>query len=286
MAMISVLGVTMTYSLTHAQTQNVNVTTSTNRSPVILEGIYGRSRTTTNRNWGAYSRFEQGVLNGLRALKQTQNEDGSWGIVGRKGLSTPLVLTALLGHGERADSREFGAAISSAQRWVLASTPTGMAERVASAVALSVYMHVHLEHGRPDLAQPYLDKVTVFLRDLGLPPESLWAKYLMVYRKAPGISRLDAAVRSRDIIKLWKDLAVDLEPDTFDGYLALWVATSSRFHCGGKVAWEEYNRTFAIKMVERQKSDGLYPCVDEADKYACTALAIESRQLYYQFRTW
>ena len=61
---------------------------------------------------------EQAVLQGLRWLKETQNEDGSWTGSSQCAM-TGLALLALLGHGESPNSPEFGEACLKAIRFLV-----------------------------------------------------------------------------------------------------------------------------------------------------------------------
>jgi len=253
-----------------------------------MRGIYpARERGTTNSflrhgdSWGF-----SGIHAGIIALKKSQNRDGSWGSADKTSLTTPLVLTAILGNGESVRSQDFGECVRKAQAWVMANNPTGMAERIASAVALSVAVQSQYSEETRSLAQPLIDKAIVLLRDLALPTNSLWTTYLMAYGLPSEVQRSSHATRPRDIKPLWRGLEVDFNPTMLDGYLKLYVATCLRFHTGGKDAWANYSRELTPQMVKWQREDGFFPCVDEADRYACTALALESRQLYFIFRKW
>ncbi len=61
---------------------------------------------------------EAAVMRGLRWLRDHQNKDGSWGDR-NKGAMTGLALLCFLGHGETAESREFGYSVNNAIDWVM-----------------------------------------------------------------------------------------------------------------------------------------------------------------------
>ena len=253
-----------------------------------MKGIYPtRERGTTNSflRHGDPRDFN-GSHAGIISLEQSQNQDGSWGIADKRSLTTPLVLTAILGSGESLQSQDFGECVRKAQVWVMANNPTGMAERIASAVALSVFVQSQYREETRSLAQPLIEKAILLLRDLAMPTNSLWTTYLMAYGLPAEVQRSSHTTRPHDVKPLWRGLAVDFNPTTLDGYLKLCVATCLRFHAGGKEAWDNYNRELKLQMIKWQREDGFYPCADEADRFACTALALESRQLYFIFRTW
>ena len=77
----------------------------------------GEDRMNVLKRRGGSEATEAAVLGGLRWLKKTQNQDGSWGDE-YKASMTGLSLLAFLGHGEDQTSPEFGPAVGGAVEWL------------------------------------------------------------------------------------------------------------------------------------------------------------------------
>lgn len=255
-----------------------------NKSPIRLKAI--RDPHTSGARDSSDARLTKGTLSTIQAFKRLQNPDGSWGCNESKGLSTPLVLTALCGHGKHLTDDEYGECVSRAQNWVLANSPTSVAERVASAVALSVATYIQYGEMNSDKSRLLTDKANQLLHNLDLQPNSIWETYLMAYRLHPEIKRPSGQASTKLRQNEWKQIEVEFRPTTLDGYLALCVATCLRFHTGGQDAWGSYYSECQENIFAWQQTDGLYPCEDPHEKYACAALATECRQVYYIFRHW
>ena len=247
------------------------------KSPLIFKGLYGprsgKGRKTT----------ETAVLAALRMFKTTQNADGSWGAGEARRLATPLVLSAFLGHGETPASEQFGTSVARAHGFVLECNPSNDAERASAILALSEYLALHVSSRERDHAAREIEKIRGLLSSIRQTGESPWVDYLTFYLLPPEVKRPEWMKYTRDFPKRWSDALVDVEPGTLDGYLALRVAGLAKFRIGGKV-WGDFNRQFAPKMVEQQTAEGFYPCQSETDQYACTALAVQTMQVYYAWQ--
>ncbi len=255
-----------------------------NKAPINLKAIRGpNTHGVTNT---LDFRFARGTLATIQAFKRSQNPDGSWGCNEKKGLSTPLVLTALCGQGKHAIDNEYGECVSRAQNWVLANSPTSVAERVVSAVALSVAAYSQYGDLNPDKSHPFTDKANRLLQDLDLQTNSIWATYLMAYRLHPEIKKPSVISNRQTLQSKWKEIEVVFRPTSFEGYLTLCIATCLRYHTGGREAWGKYSGECKKKLREWQQSDSFYPCENEAEKYVCAALATECRQVYFITRHW
>jgi hypothetical protein len=246
---------------------------------LIMKGIYG-----TRTNAGPCARgTEAAVMDGLRALKGAQNDDGSWGKDGHRYLATALVLNALLNHAEAETSQEFGSAVRNAHTWLMANTPSNNAERIGTVVALSAFDAMHYGKASRDLAQREVAKVKDALAGATLKAADPWTDYLTLHLTAPEIERPAAIRRTRDYFKQWKERAADIEPTSVTGYVALCASSLGKFNEGGQ-PWDAFYMAFAPKTVQRQMKDGFWPCADPEERFACTALAIESMGVYYAWK--
>jgi Prenyltransferase and squalene oxidase repeat len=68
---------------------------------------------------GGTADVEAAVIRSLALFKTTQNPDGSWGARSNKAAITGFVLQCLLGHGETADSAEYGDAVVKALMYLI-----------------------------------------------------------------------------------------------------------------------------------------------------------------------
>jgi hypothetical protein len=79
----------------------------------------GTARAAAMQKMGGKEKAEKAVMAGLRWLKKTQNEDGSWSDQNRPAM-TGLAILCFLGHGELPDSPEFGPTVKKGLDWLLA----------------------------------------------------------------------------------------------------------------------------------------------------------------------
>ncbi len=249
-----------------------------NTNPTI-KGLYGK-RTSASQVRGSR---EAAVMDGLRALKSSQNEDGSWGSTERRCLATALVLTALLSHGEVESSHEFGLAVAKAHSWIMSSTPSNNAERIAMVAALSEYDVSHFGGRSRDLARREVARVKELIAGAVFRPDDPWTDYLTLHLTAPEVERPAETLRTPDYLARWKDRTADLEPTTITGYVALCASSLGKFIQGGK-SWDAFNKSFVPRAVERQMKDGFWPAANQEDRFACSALAIEGMEVNYAFR--
>ena len=222
-------------------------------------------------------------MDGLRALKGAQNQDGSWGTDGQRYLATALVLNALLNHAEAETLQEFGATVTKAHNWLMAKTPSNNAERIATVVVLSAFDAMHYGRATRDLAQREVARVKDGLASASFNVADPWTDYLTLHLTAPEIERPTAIRRTREYFKQWRERSVDLEPTSATGYVAMCAASLGKFNEGGQPC-VAFNKAFAPKTVQRQMKDGFWPCDDPDERFACTALAIESMEVYYAWK--
>ena len=246
---------------------------------VIIRGILG-TRSSAARRYGHVP--EVAVLRGLRMFKRTQNEDGSWGDGDERRLATPLVLMSLLSHGESRASQEFGQSVARAHEWTLATQPATDAERTSIVIALSVYVDLHAGKRR-DLVKAEVAKIKALLSAVQNMQANPWVDLLTFHDLPQEIARPGWMKYTRDFPRRWSEREVNANPTTMDDYVALRVAGLAKFRLGGKV-WTQFNREVTPTTVERQTDDGYYPCEPEADRFACTALAVQSLQVYYAYQ--
>ncbi len=252
-------------------------------STLIMRGLYEHrsgSRSTTNILHGRMT--ETAVNAGLQAFKKDQNADGSWGSEDKKSLSTSLVLMALLGHGESNGSKEFGGVVAKAHEWLLGSCPTNENERVAEAIALSQCVLMSFGTEATNVPKRDLEKIKSLLAGLKPGDDDPWAILFKLFRTPVGIERPQWSSYTREMVKRWAAGDVSVEPQTLDAYVALRVKAFAKFMHGGN-SWSDFHHLFMPKMVERQLPSGLYPCTPDADKFACSALAIQTMEIYYAF---
>lgn len=105
--------------------QSVDISTV---SPFVIKGLYG-ARTGGGRA-AAIGKFGGGgsdtvVLKALRWLKAHQNEDGSWTGAGSPTAMCGLALLCYMAHGETPASKEFGATVEKAIRYLLYAQDSG-----------------------------------------------------------------------------------------------------------------------------------------------------------------
>ena len=251
------------------------------KSPIIMKGIYG-ARIPGGQRYANANTTDAAVLRALRMFKSTQNEDGSWGEGCKRRLATPLVLMALLGHGESSASLEFGNTVARAHEWTLAARPTNDAERIETVLALSEYVALHVGNRR-DLAAADIAKIKTCLSAVQSTTNNPWVDYATFYRLPQEVPRPDRLKYTREYPARWADAEVDIEPENIPGYLALRVAGLGKFQAGGN-HWKEFNRQFAPKMIDRQTDAGFLPCKPDSERFACTALAVQAMEVYYQYR--
>ncbi|MEI6970881.1 MAG: prenyltransferase/squalene oxidase repeat-containing protein [bacterium] len=96
------------------------------RSPLVMSGLYesrragGQSGRLSAIKRGRVSlESETAVLNALRWLQANQNADGSWSGAGSPTAMCGLALLCYLAHGETPNSREFGATVEKAMRYLM-----------------------------------------------------------------------------------------------------------------------------------------------------------------------
>ena len=252
-------------------------------SPLIMRGLYeGRSSSRTSTNVSQGRATAHAVDAGLQAFKKSQNADGSWGTEEKKSLSTSLVLMALLGHGESNGSKEYGRVVTKAHEWLLGSCPTNENERIAEAIALSQCVLVNFGTEATNAPKREIEKIQSLLAGLKPGDDDPWTILFKLFRTPAEIERPKWSSYTREMVKRWAAGDVTVEPETLNAYVALRVKASTRFFQGGKM-WNEFNHLFMPKMVERQLPSGLYPCMSDADSFACSALAIQAMEIYYAF---
>ncbi len=102
----------------------------------------GTARTMAAMKVGGKEKSEKAVMQGLRWLKGTQKEDGSWGDSNKTAM-TGLAILCFLGHGETPEAPEFGPTVKKALDWALAKGKTNQG-RMCDAAAFGqpgVYEH-------------------------------------------------------------------------------------------------------------------------------------------------
>ena len=142
-------------------------------------------------------------MDGLRALKTSQNDDGSWGAEEYHSLATPLVLTAFLCHGESTGSEEFGTTVADAHDWIMASTVSNNAERIAMIVALSEYDLLHYNRQSRNLARCEIEKVKEAMAKVVFQADDPWTDYLALHLTAPEVERPTEINWNRDYQLQW-----------------------------------------------------------------------------------
>ncbi len=104
------------------ETDLQSVTPQVTRSPLVLRDLVG-SRSDAGRReglraFGAPAGTEEAVLRALRWLKSVQKPDGSWAGQDETAM-TGLALLAFLGHNETPASKEFGATVEKAIKYLI-----------------------------------------------------------------------------------------------------------------------------------------------------------------------
>lgn len=250
-------------------------------TPMVFKGLYGtRSRSDTNP---PPRMTENAVIDALRMFKSQQNEDGGWGKDRHARLATPLVLLCFLGHGEVCTSTEYGGTVSRAHTYLLGCQPQNDPERVSGIVALSEFIGLHIGSTERERAKPDIEWIRKALDAIQNTTNSPWVDYLTFHMLPPEIPRPDWLKYSYDFPKRWSDVEVNVEPNTLDEYLALRVAGIAKFRMG-RNQWRDFNMQMAPKAIDRQKSDGSYPCSPETDSFACTALLVQMLEVYYAWQ--
>ncbi len=84
----------------------------------MIGGRMGPARATNLKRFGGSVKTEQAVLAALRWLKANQKSDGSWPGPNNPAVSALAVL-AFLGHGENADSEEFGLTVQNGIQYLV-----------------------------------------------------------------------------------------------------------------------------------------------------------------------
>jgi hypothetical protein len=79
----------------------------------------GAARAAAMKRTDGKEKSEKAVMQGLRWLKEHQNEDGSWAPENRPAM-TGFAILCFLGHGELPDSPEFGPTVKKGLDWLLA----------------------------------------------------------------------------------------------------------------------------------------------------------------------
>ena len=86
--------------------------------PHLIQRCTSENRLAQIQKFGGDPKSEKAVIDALRFLKNTQNEDGSW-VTGQKVGMTGLALLTFLGHGETAQSEEFGETVLTAMYYLV-----------------------------------------------------------------------------------------------------------------------------------------------------------------------
>ncbi len=107
--------------------------------PASMSGRFGAGRVQAMMQNKMKPSTEVAVLKGLRWLLQSQNDDGSWGDSNKSAMSG-YALLCFLGHGETAESVEFGATVKKGVDW-LVRTGTAADGRFATFNQSGVYEH-------------------------------------------------------------------------------------------------------------------------------------------------
>ena len=89
----------------------------------VLGARMGAARATNLKAHGGSQRTEQSVLAALRWLKKNQKPNGSWDPDAFNPAVSGLAVLAFLGHGENADSAEFGTTVSKGIEYIVKSVP-------------------------------------------------------------------------------------------------------------------------------------------------------------------
>ncbi len=91
--------------------------------PGTMGGRSGSGRAAAMKQNKMKPASELAVLRGLEWLRLNQNADGSWGDV-HKSAMTGLAFLCFLGHGETAESEQYGVTVSKAVEWLLTNGTT------------------------------------------------------------------------------------------------------------------------------------------------------------------
>lgn len=103
------------------------------KSPLIMRGLYSTrmaggkgGRAGAIKKYGGSNEGETAVLKALRWLKEHQEADGSWAGAGSPTAMCGLALLCYMAHGETPASKEFGATVEKAIRYLMyAQEPSG-----------------------------------------------------------------------------------------------------------------------------------------------------------------
>jgi hypothetical protein len=251
---------------------------------LIMRGLYpSRSRNALAERGERKRRTADCVTEALRAFKRTQNDDGSWGTAEFRELATPLVLMAFVGRGETRGSEEFGTVVAKAHEWTLQSSPATHEERVAAILGLAMSVVVHTKGGEEAVAEKEAAAIQRLLDGVTPQQNDHWTDLLRLHRLPSGITRPEWMAYTREETRQWEGLEVNYDPDNLDEYLSLRLVGWARFIHGGEF-WNLFNKAFAPKMIERQDATGFYPCIPDGARFACTAIAVQSMEVYYAFQ--
>ena len=108
-------------NMTEQAVSDVVVSPSAFASPTVYGGRSAAGRAAAVSNFGGSKVGQNALLKALWWLKKVQNPDGSWGSTG-KAAHTGLALLTFLAHGETPTSKNFGATVKKAMKW-LANDP-------------------------------------------------------------------------------------------------------------------------------------------------------------------
>ena len=222
------------------------------------------------------------VLRALRYFTKTQNNDGSWGDKSAQTLATPLVLLSFLGRGEHTGSKEFGESVSRARTWVLNSSPTGVAERLASIVSLYEYSCMVYSSSHPEQKTNEFAKIESLLATMPDPQNDIWVDFAAYFSLPYYTSRPQWMNRSEDVRKIYAELPVTELPMNVDDYLKLYLVSLAKHHRGAKT-WYGFNRQTTAALISRQQADGSYPVAEGQNGLAAAALATLRLEIYSQF---
>ncbi|MEI6970882.1 MAG: prenyltransferase/squalene oxidase repeat-containing protein [bacterium] len=102
------------------------------KSPLVMKGLYASRRAGGSggragaiRRGGGSNAGETAVLKALRWLKANQNADGSWTGAGSSTAMCGLALLCYMAHGETPNSKEFGATVEKAIRYLMYAQDIG-----------------------------------------------------------------------------------------------------------------------------------------------------------------
>jgi len=252
------------------------------KSPIVTKDLYRDRMKAGDEDLRT---ADMAVLSALRFFKRTQNADGSWGAVEERHLATPLVFMSFLRRGETSASAEFGVTVTRTRTWLLKATPTELADRIATVIALSDYCDLSYPNADIEMKADEVKKMTILLDQMAtneVNESNAWVDFAVFNTFSGDHSKPTWMRCSKQVKRKYVDTTVNLSPSIVSEYLTGYLVARASFMHGVEV-WHKFNIMSLPKLLKQQESSGAFPTKTDQTRYVVTALATLRLEIYHQY---